>query len=132
MKRVRDTSALALRELDLPRREQIVLDALKAWTGPAPTSYELTRWLQADDLAFDVNSVRPRLCALLDKGLIATGEKRPCRVTTRLAYTWVLTSPRAPQALPRALALSETTLGENREAERAADPEPLSFTWEVI
>lgn len=107
MKRVRDTSALALRSLDLPRREQIVLTALQQWTGPAPTSYELTRWLQADDLAFDVNSCRPRISALVDKGLVVAGPRRACRVTGKSAYTWLIAPARQP------------------------DPEPLSFTWEV-
>lgn len=96
MKRVRTTSAAVYRDLQpsLQRREQIVLDALTAWQGPRPTSYELTRWLQADHLAFDVNSCRPRISALVDKGLLEPGPKRSCRVTGKTAFTWIVVAPR--------------------------------------
>jgi len=100
-KKVRDTSRAVFAELQssLQRREQIVYDALKAWTGPAPTAYELTRWLQADDLVMDPNAVRPRLTNMLDKGLVATSDKRACRVTGRRAYTWIIQDPPRPQIM---------------------------------
>jgi len=95
VKRVRTTSAEAYRDLQpsLQRREQIVLDALKAWTGPSPTSYELTQALQERGQAFDLNSVRPRLCSLQDKALVRTGDKRRCAVSGKTVYTWEVCAP---------------------------------------
>ena len=95
MKRVRTTSAAVYRELQpsLQRREQIVLDALKAWRGPAPTSYELLQALQERGQAFDLNSVRPRLCSLQDKALVRTGDKRRCQVSGKTVYTWEVCAP---------------------------------------
>jgi Fe2+ or Zn2+ uptake regulation protein len=109
MKRVRDTSAQSLRELEstLPRREQIVLDALRHWRGCPPTSYELTKWLQEEGRAFDLNAVRPRLSALCDKGLVTTGNKRTCRVTGKTSYTWLLA--KLPRPEPQQLELMEDT-----------------------
>ena len=96
MKRVRTTSAAVYRDLQpsLQRRESIVLDALKTWRGQPPTGYELTKALQEQGDAFDVNAVRPRLTSLQEKGLVATGEKRTCTVTGRTVLTWVITVPR--------------------------------------
>lgn len=99
MKKVRTTSAAALRELtpSLSRREQIVLDALADWRGDPPSAYELTRALQERGLVFDLNGVRPRISALVDKGLVTTGAKRRCRITGRTAFTWRLAAPPVPR-----------------------------------
>jgi len=40
-------------------------------------------------------------------------------------------SPRAPHCVTE-MALSDATFVGKRDAGRAADPEPLSFTWEVV
>ncbi len=95
MKRVRDTSAECYRELQLTlsRREQAVLDALERWQGDPPTGYELTEALKQVHAAFDVNSCRPRLTALFDKGLVDRVTKRRCRITGRTAYTWRVAVP---------------------------------------
>lgn len=89
---VRSTSAQVYREdiePSLPRREQIVLDGLKDY-GSAPTAYELTEFLRQRHQAFDVNSCRPRLTALLAKGKVVTGEKRRCHITNKTALTWLV------------------------------------------
>lgn len=106
MKRVRDTSALALADLQpsLGHREQIVMDALRAWVGEPPTSYELTKYLLKRNQAFDLNSTRPRLSNLLDKGLVETRDKRTCAVTGRTSYTWALVT-RVPVPEPVAIEL---------------------------
>lgn len=102
MKHVRDTSAVAYREIEptLSRRERSVLDALRNWIGEAPTSYELTEYLKGIGQAFDLNSIRPRLTSLQDKHLVETGEKRKCRISGRTVYTWHVSSPRVPLPEP--------------------------------
>lgn len=108
MKRVRVTSAEALRAITptLPRREQVVFDALKAWRGEPPTGYELTEALRRTHQAFDVNSVRPRLTGLQNKGIVATGERRRCRVSGKNSFTWIVVGPRpVSDPIQQALAL---------------------------
>lgn len=53
-----------------------------------PTAYELFREMHARGEAFDVNSVRPRLTALKDRGLAETCGRRRCSVTGRTVHTW--------------------------------------------
>jgi len=86
---ITDTSQSAYDGLraSLPRREQLVWDAL-AQCQQAPTAYELMRQMQAQHEAFDVNSTRPRLTALYQKGCVRRVGKRICRITGRLAYCW--------------------------------------------
>lgn len=86
---IRDTSLAAYDELrvSLTRREQTVWTALVDCTA-APTAYELFARLRDKGQAFDLNSVRPRLNALLKKRCVETMGKRRCRVTGRTAYTW--------------------------------------------
>ena len=94
-KRVQGTSIAVYRDdivPTLPRREALVLAGL---TDRAPmTAYELFRSMEADGLAddglFDLNSVRPRLTALVDRGLVEKGEKRACTVTGKTVYTYRL------------------------------------------
>ena len=108
MKAVRDTSAACYREHIKPtlyKREWLVLEVLRQWHGAAPTSYELTDALRANGLVQDVNGVRPRITALVDKGLIEPGDKRRCRITGRTAYTWKVVQPRVERE-PEAQRLS--------------------------
>jgi hypothetical protein len=93
MKRIALTSRLAYAELqeELQPREREVLDALGRGLE-APTAYELLERMRAAHPQFDVNSIRPRLTSLRDKGRIFEGNKRRCRVTGRIAWTWTVAS----------------------------------------
>lgn len=94
---VTDTSRAAFDGLQdtLPRREQLVWDAL-ARCDRAPTSYELTERMRLDGNAFDVNSCRPRLTKLHEKGCIRRLGKRTCAVTGRTSYTWQVVLGKPP------------------------------------
>jgi len=98
----------------LPRREQLVWDAL-AQCQQAPTAYELMRQMQAAGNAFDVNSCRPRITALYQKGCVRRVGKRICRITGRLAYCW--------QAVP-----SQPPVVQ--KPDRKADPVREARLWE--
>lgn len=93
-KLVRPTSIEALREVleTLPHRERAVLGALWHWckvNAPrCPTAYELFEHMKARGEAFDLNSVRPRLTELHDRGLVETAAKRKCAVSGKAALTW--------------------------------------------
>jgi len=98
LKRVRETSAAALRDVraDQPRREACVLDGLSRYRltyRMDPTAYELLRVLQRDQPWLDVNGVRPRLTELEDAGRVRKGEKRLCTVTGKHVYTWAVAPP---------------------------------------
>lgn len=55
----------------------------------SPTALELIAWARArGEQVFDVNSVRPRLTALVEAGLVETAGKRPCRVSGVTVHTW--------------------------------------------
>ncbi len=93
--RVTSLEALAAIRKTLPMREAAVFEALElmvALRGPSlrpPTAYELLRYMQdRRDGAFDLNSVRPRLTALKEKGLVENGDKVECTVTRKKAFTW--------------------------------------------
>ena len=88
-KQVRDTSIAVYREIapSVPRREQAVLDALSMFAVPT-TAYELFGYMRYHRTAFDLNSVRPRLTALLARHCVERCAKRPCRITGRTVYTW--------------------------------------------
>lgn len=90
-KQMADTSLQVYREIaaDLSRREEAVLSALRRCLTP-PTAYELFEQMHARHEAVDLNSVRPRLTALLQKRRVRRGERRTCHVTGRSAYTWEL------------------------------------------
>ena len=93
---VRATSleALAAIRKTLPMREAAVFEALELMVAlrsgvRPPTAYELLRYMQSGkDGAFDLNSVRPRLTALKEKGLVENGDKVVCMVTKKKAFTW--------------------------------------------
>lgn len=90
-KQVAETSIAAYREIapTLQLREQQVLDMLATCVEP-PTGYELFDRLKRAGIVFDLNSVRPRLTSLFDKGRIAKAGKRTCRVTGKTVFTWRL------------------------------------------
>lgn len=94
-RRIASTSRLAYRELAavLQPREREVLMALVAYNRErleSPTAYELLERLRLTHPTYDPNSIRPRLTSLRDRGLIIGDQKRRCRVTGRLAWTWAV------------------------------------------
>lgn len=97
---VQDTSVAAYDGLrdSLPRRERLVWSALSKCTA-APTAYELTESMKRAGLAFDLNSVRPRLTALYERGSVQRLGKRACAITGRKVYTWAVV-PRNPPVPP--------------------------------
>lgn len=87
---IRDTSLEAYDALDLPSRQQCVLDGLRnyiAMFDKHPTSYELFEFMYADGTAKDLNDVRPRLTDMQGRYVRTLG-KRECSVTGRRAYEW--------------------------------------------
>lgn len=88
-------------KLSLKGRELFVLAELRAYEkkhGTQPTAYELIEFAKKNwpDLRIDPNSVRPRLCALLNakrdrsdgRTYVQKVEKRTCTVTGKTAWTW--------------------------------------------
>jgi hypothetical protein len=75
-------------------REDQVLRCLAAhWnaTQVSPTALELLAWMRArGESVFDANSVRPRLTALVARGLVTPQTKRPCRVSGETVHTWAV------------------------------------------
>lgn len=82
-----DTSLEAYRKIDLNERERLVLAALDAHKEP-PTSYELAQYMYEAGTAIDLNSTRPRLTDLKNKGVVEKTNKRQCMVTGNTAYVW--------------------------------------------
>lgn len=84
-KRVQSTSVMAYREIqpELAKREAEALALVRRY--PAATSSELMAYA----CLRDPNTLRPRLTALEDRGLVTKGEKRQCRITGRTAFTWI-------------------------------------------
>ena len=83
---MRDTSLLTYEEIKkefwLGERQIKVLEYIRVF--PDHTDTEIARGLGYAD----VNKVRPRRNELLKIGLIEEGDKRRCRYTGRLCYTW--------------------------------------------
>jgi hypothetical protein len=75
-------------------REGQVLRLLAAhWnaTQQSPTALELLAWARArGERLFDCNSVRPRIFALVEHGLVDKGAKRKCACSGKVAWTWVV------------------------------------------
>lgn len=94
---VQDTSLDAYADLrsTLSQRERAVWHALGTFQRP-PTAYELLKAMQRDYPTIDLNGVRPRLTALLEKGCVETRGKRPCTVTGKTALTWRAIAGRPP------------------------------------
>jgi hypothetical protein len=83
----------------LNARQMTVLRALEGFIGSegyAPTAYELFEVMQRQNLARDLNDVRPRLTELKDQGRVVNPEeKRVCAVTRKRAFAWrLIESPR--------------------------------------
>jgi hypothetical protein len=73
-------------------REGQVLRLL-AWhfnaTQISPTALELLAWARSKgEHLFDVNSLRPRLKELFDRGLVEPRGKRTCAVSGKTVHTW--------------------------------------------
>lgn len=96
VKRIRDTTLEAFREVvtTLAFRERAALVGLTnyiAMNHAFPTAYELYEYMKAKGDAFDINSVRPRLTGLCDRGAVVMNEqKRKCTVSGKSAHTWRL------------------------------------------
>lgn len=103
-KRVRQTSREVYRrqrtedrqkaEAGKETREGQVLRLL-AWhwneTQTSPTALELLTWARAKgERLFDVNSIRPRLNALVQAGLVEPRAKRTCDVSGMTVWTWAV------------------------------------------
>jgi hypothetical protein len=75
-------------------REAQVLRCLAAfWNARqfSPTALELLDWMMAHgERAFDVNSVRPRITALVANGLVEARGKRQCVVSGKTVHTWAV------------------------------------------
>jgi hypothetical protein len=95
-KRSRQTSRQVYRELreSLEGREGQVLRLL-AWhwneRQTSPTALELLKWArEKGESLFDVNSIRPRLRALFERGAVAPRAKRTCAVSGKTVWTWAV------------------------------------------
>lgn len=66
-----------------------ILDAFWNARQYSPTALELLEWgRERGERLFDVNSIRPRLHALVEKGLVTPGAKRKCRISGVIVHTW--------------------------------------------
>lgn len=90
-KRMADTSLVAYREIapSLSKREALVLNVILGFSYQ-PTAYEVVFAMKLRGEAKDANDVRPRITALCDKGVLIKGDKRPCTITGKQAYTYRL------------------------------------------
>lgn len=81
---IQDTSQKAFHEEVIPtlsKRHKDVLEALQS-LGQA-TNTELSQCL-----GWSINRVTPRVLELRGRGLVFQADKRPCKVTGRMAYVW--------------------------------------------
>lgn len=73
-------------------REGQVLRLLAAYWNAlqgSPTALELLQWATyRGEQLFDANSVRPRITALVDAGLVESAGKRRCQVSGKTVHTW--------------------------------------------
>lgn len=73
-------------------REGQVLRLLAAFWNRyqfSPTALEVMRWGQEQgEPLFDVNSVRPRITALVAAGLVEPRARRVCQVSGKTVWTW--------------------------------------------
>lgn len=94
-------------EPTLEARERFVLEHLTAYLKArhvAPTSLELLAYIQEQHPGqrFDCNSVRPRISALVDMGIVKASGKRRCPISGMTVHTWVLAHPDAVEKAPEA------------------------------
>jgi len=86
-RRMRDTSLLAYHSLDdLGERQLKVFNAIRQMNsrGRYPTDREVAKFLGYAD----PNKVRPRRNDLARVGMVVPYEKRKCKVSDKLAWTW--------------------------------------------
>lgn len=73
-------------------REAQVLRCLSAYFNRfqrRPSSLELMRWMQnKGEGVFDINSIRPRITALVAAKVVMAYPKRTCRVSGQTVCTW--------------------------------------------
>ena len=89
---ISDTSLKAYREDALPtlgQRQAMVLGAIKK-LGKA-TNSEIAR-----ELRWSINRITPRTFELRALGKVGDDGKRPCLITGRMAYVWVLIPEQKP------------------------------------
>lgn len=96
---VQPTSLAAYEDLQatLTLRQRRVFVALRRYRGEHdewPTAYELYEAMHQDDLAKDLNDVRPRLTELKEMGQVENPTiKRHCGITRKRAFTWRPVTP---------------------------------------
>lgn len=93
--RVRRAEDVAKADAGKETREGQVLRLLAAhwnFTQCSPTARELFVWAVnvRKERLDDINSIRPRLTALLESGLVETRAKRPCAVSGKTVSTWAV------------------------------------------
>jgi hypothetical protein len=94
MKRIQSTSGIVHEHYngnDHPAQERIREDLIEFTAlrgGDLPTSGELTDHLVQLKRAFDVNSVRPYLTWLNDRGRVKKAGKRRCSRTGITCFVW--------------------------------------------
>lgn len=83
---------IAKRAAGRETREGAVLRCLSAWWNryqTSPTALELLAWMRARERSvFDINSVRPRITALVESGLVESAGKRKCSQSGKRVHTW--------------------------------------------
>jgi sulfur relay (sulfurtransferase) DsrC/TusE family protein len=86
----------AKRQAGKETREGQVLRCLAAFWNRfqhSPTARELLAWMQRQgEPVDDVNSCRPRLTYLCERGLVEAAAKRKCAVSGVLVHTWRVVS----------------------------------------
>lgn len=105
MKQADTARAVYHRDIEptLEARQKFVRDHLRAYLeeyAQAPTGLELLAFAQrrCPTQRLDVNTIRPRLTELHDRGLVRMGEKRRCRESGKRVFTWELAEPAKPSA----------------------------------
>lgn len=82
------------KDAGLETREAQVLRCLSAFWNRhqySPTALELLAWMRAKgERVFDVNSVRPRIKALVDAGLVEPRFRLRCTVSGQKVWTWAV------------------------------------------
>ena len=83
---------IALAAAGKETREGQVLRCLSAYFNRfqrRPSANELMRWMKnKGEGVFDINSIRPRITALVKARLVKAYKKRPCRVSGVTVCTW--------------------------------------------
>jgi len=80
---IQNTSRLAYSEIsqDLGSRQAEVLEVIRS--AKSITNTEISQ-----KLGYSINRITPRTNELVKAGLVCEDEKRPCKITGRLAIAW--------------------------------------------